>query len=192
MAAERITVSVPDLGDFKDVEVIDVMVSAGAEIAASIMEGAFLSLEAPVRRVAAYDVPFVGFAREKAHVPDVGRVLARPMRIGAWDLPAGVAVTPCIHLTHHRPDVWPEPAQFRPERFLGGHVDPYAFLPFGGGPRRCLGMAFALYEMKMVLAEVLLRVALRPLPGYEPRLVRRSVTVAPSQGMPLVVERHAA
>jgi cytochrome P450 family 110 len=125
-------------------------------------------------------------------IPDVGRVLARPMRIGAWDLPAGVAVTPCIHLTHHRPDVWPEPARFRPERFLGGRVDPYAFLPFGGGTRRCLGMAFALYEMKVVLAEVLLRVALRPLPGYEPRLVRRSVTVAPSQGMPLVVERRAA
>jgi pyruvate dehydrogenase E1 component subunit beta len=49
---------------------------AGAEIAASIMEGAFLSLEAPVRRVAAYDLPFVGFAREKAQVPDVGRVLS--------------------------------------------------------------------------------------------------------------------
>jgi pyruvate dehydrogenase E1 component beta subunit len=49
---------------------------AGAEIAASIMEGAFLSLEAPIRRVAAYDVPFVGFAREKANVPDVARVVA--------------------------------------------------------------------------------------------------------------------
>jgi pyruvate dehydrogenase E1 component subunit beta len=48
---------------------------AGAEIAASIMEGAFLSLEAPIRRVAAYDVPFVGFAREKANVPDVARVV---------------------------------------------------------------------------------------------------------------------
>jgi pyruvate dehydrogenase E1 component beta subunit len=48
----------------------------GAEIAASIMEGAFLSLEAPIRRVTAYDVPFVGFARERANVPDVGRVLA--------------------------------------------------------------------------------------------------------------------
>ena len=49
---------------------------AGAEIAASIMEGAFLSLEAPIRRVAAYDVPFSGFAREKATVPDVPRVVA--------------------------------------------------------------------------------------------------------------------
>jgi pyruvate dehydrogenase E1 component beta subunit len=48
----------------------------GAEIAASIMDGAFLSLEAPIRRVTAYDVPFVGFAREKANVPDVPRVAA--------------------------------------------------------------------------------------------------------------------
>jgi len=48
----------------------------GAEIAASIMDGAFLSLEAPIRRVTAHDVPFVGFAREKANVPDVPRVVS--------------------------------------------------------------------------------------------------------------------
>jgi pyruvate dehydrogenase E1 component beta subunit len=48
----------------------------GAEIAASIMDGAFLSLEAPIRRVTAYDVPFVGFAREKANVPDVPRIVS--------------------------------------------------------------------------------------------------------------------
>jgi cytochrome P450 len=125
-------------------------------------------------------------------VPLVGRRLARPMRIGGIDLPAGVVAAPCIYLTHRRPDRWPEPERFRPERFLESKPTPYEFLPFGGGVRRCLGMAFALVEMKIVLAEVLSRVELREAPGYQVRVVRRSVTLAPSQGMPVVVERRAA
>lgn len=64
--------------------------------------------------------------------------------------------------------------------------------PFGGGVRRCLGMAFALVEMKIVLAEVLSRVELRAAPGYQVRVVRRSVTLAPAEGMPVVVRGRAA
>ena len=125
-------------------------------------------------------------------LPDVGRHLARPMRIGGWDLPAGIAVAPCIYLTHRRPDVWPDPERFDPTRFLGKRPSPYEFFPFGGGVRRCLGMAFSLYEMKVVLAEVLTRVELAAVPGYRVRLVRRSVTFAPSEGMPVLVQRRAA
>ena len=66
------------------------------------------------------------------------------------------------------------------------------FLPFGGGVRRCLGMAFALVEMQIVLAEALSRVELRAAPGYQVRVVRRSVTLAPAEGMPVVVQGHAA
>src|SRR5262249_48182369 len=119
--------------------------------------------------------------------PDVGRRLVRPMRIGGWELPAGVVATPDIYLAHRRPDRWPEPQMFRPERFLGARPGPYDFLPFGGGLRRCLGMAFALFEMKVVLARVLSRVELRVASGYRMRPVRRSVTLAPSRGMPVVV-----
>jgi cytochrome P450 len=125
-------------------------------------------------------------------VSEVGRVLARPMHIGGWDLPAGVAATPCIYLTHRRPDLWPEPERFDPERFIGRRPSPYEFFPFGGGVRRCLGMAFALYEMKIVLAEVLSRVELRLATGYRMQQVRRSITLAPSRGMPVVVARRAA
>ena len=125
-------------------------------------------------------------------ISDVGRVLAGPMRIGGWDLPAGVVVASCIYLAHRRPDIWPEPERFDPERFLGRRPSPYEFFPFGGGVRRCLGMAFALYEMKVVLAEVLSRVELQLAPGYRMQRVRRSITLAPSQGMPVVVERRAA
>jgi cytochrome P450/predicted unusual protein kinase regulating ubiquinone biosynthesis (AarF/ABC1/UbiB family) len=125
-------------------------------------------------------------------IPLVGRRLTRPMRIGGVDLPAGVVASPCIYLAHRRPERWPEPERFRPERFLETKPTPYEFLPFGGGVRRCLGMAFALVEMKIVLAEVLTRVELRAAPGYQVRVVRRSVTLAPSEGMPVVVESRAA
>ena len=125
-------------------------------------------------------------------ISEVGRVLARPMRIGGWDLPAGVVAAPCIYLAHRRPDVWPEPERFNPKRFVGRRPSPYEFFPFGGGVRRCLGMAFALYEMKVVLAEVASRVELRLATGYRMQRVRRSITLAPSKGMPVVVERRAA
>lgn len=115
-------------------------------------------------------------------VPDVVRQLQRPMRFAGFDLPAGVHLVPCIHLAHRRSEVYPEPARFRPERFLGVRPDPYAWLPFGGGIRRCLGMAFALYEMKIVTGVVLARLRLRlDRPGTV-RVVRRSVTLAPRGG----------
>lgn len=125
-------------------------------------------------------------------VPLIGRRLTRAMTIGGIDLPAGTVAAPCIYLAHHRPERWPEPARFRPERFLESKPTPYEFLPFGGGVRRCLGMAFALVEMKIVLAEIMTRVELRAAPGYQVRVVRRSVTLAPSEGMPVVVESRAA
>src|SRR5262249_22752429 len=72
-------------------------------------------------------------------IPLVGRRLTRPMHIGGQDLPAGVVAAPCIYLAHRRVERWPEPARFRPERFLESKPTPYEFLPFGGGVRRCLG-----------------------------------------------------
>jgi len=125
-------------------------------------------------------------------LPIVGRRLRRPMRIGGRDLPAGTVVAPCIYLTHRRPDAWPDPQRFDPGRFVGVRTSPYAFFPFGGGVRRCLGMAFALYEMKIVVAEVLSRVQLHAAPGYRVRVVRRGITFTPSEGMPVVVDAIAA
>jgi len=125
-------------------------------------------------------------------IPIVGRRLRRPMRLGARELPAGAIAAPCIYLTHRRPDVWPDPECFDPDRFVGRRTTPYTFFPFGGGVRRCLGMAFALYEMKIVVAEVLARVELQARPGYQVRVVRRGITFAPSGGMPVVVTKRAA
>src|SRR5947209_8117146 len=135
---------------------------------------------------------FAEFARRRAGAGEAGDVVKRPMRSGGWDLPAGVQASPPIYLVHRRPDVWPDPERFDPRRFIGRRPSPYEFLPFGGGTRRCLGMAFALYEMKVVLAEVLRRVDLVRAPGYRMRMVRRAITFAPSEGMPVVVEKRAA
>jgi cytochrome P450 family 110 len=125
-------------------------------------------------------------------VPLVGRLLHEPMRIGGRDLPAGVVAAPCIYLTHRRADIWPNPERFDPTRFLTKRPSPYEFFPFGGGNRYCLGAAFALYEMKIVLAQVLSRGALRAAPGHSVHVVRRGVTFAPSEGMPVVLESVAA
>jgi len=130
-------------------------------------------------------------ARLHPVVPNIGRVLQAPLRIGGHLLPAGVVASPCVYLAHRRPDVWPEPERFSPERFLGARPSPYEFFPFGGGVRRCIGAAFATYEMKVVLARILSRVALRAAPGYVARTVRRTVTFAPSDGMPVVADEIA-
>jgi cytochrome P450 len=62
---------------------------------------------------------------------------------------------PCTYLTHHREDLYPESNQFKPERFIERQFSPYEYLPFGGGNRRCLGLALAQLELKLVLATIL-------------------------------------
>ncbi len=122
-------------------------------------------------------------------VPNVGRELQAPMKIAGHDLPKGVVLAPCIYLTHRRADLWPEPEKFKPERFLDARSNPYAFFPFGGGMRRCIGAAFATFQMKVVLSELLKAVELAPAPGYVARPIRSSIALAPSEGMPARVAR---
>ena len=102
-------------------------------------------------------------------VPAVIRRLQAPMEFGGWQLPAGVHIAPSIYLLHRRPDIYPDPTAFRPERFLERAPGTYEWIPFGGGTRRCLGASFAQFEMKTVLEVVLRSVRLRPArrPGPE-------------------------
>ncbi|EYF08416.1 cytochrome P450 [Chondromyces apiculatus] len=124
-------------------------------------------------------------------IPIVGRILDKPAHVGGFDLPAGVAVVCSIYLAHRRPEAYPEPERFNPDRFLGKKLSPYEFFPFGGGIRRCIGMAFALQEMKMVLATVLSRTTLRPADDGPVRPVRRSITLTPSGGCRVIMTRRA-
>lgn len=118
-------------------------------------------------------------------VPGVGRRLHREATIGGVTLPAGVIVGVSIVLAHDNPDVFPEPARFRPERFLERRFTPYEYFPFGGGVRRCIGLSFALYEMDVVLATILSKHRFESGTRERIRTTRRSVTLAPSHGMPV-------
>jgi len=120
------------------------------------------------------------------------RQVVSSFTVGGWTLPAGVHVTPCIYLTHRRPDLWGDPAAFRPERFLGATPPPYAFIPFGGGVRRCLGAAFATLEMREVLRAVAGRFTLRPARRGSERMRRRSITMPQAHGGPVIPEALAS
>jgi cytochrome P450 len=116
-------------------------------------------------------------------VPVVARRLAAPLTVGGRELPAGVAAVPCILLVHRDPRIYPEPLAFRPERFLDRAPGTYTWLPFGGGPRRCLGAAFAQFEMRVVLDELGRRAALEPYDATRERVARRATTLVPRYGV---------
>jgi cytochrome P450 len=119
-------------------------------------------------------------------IPMVGRVLQGREKIGTWDLPAGTFVAPAIYLVHRREALYSEALKFKPERFLEFKPAAWEWLPFGGGLRKCVGAAFAMYEMKMVLATMLPRIEMR-LATERVKPVRRAVTITPSEGLPVVL-----
>jgi cytochrome P450 len=125
-------------------------------------------------------------------VPLAGRRLSSELRINGLTLPPGTDVTPAIWLTHTRSDIYPRPHEFRPERFLDDPPDTYSWIPFGGGVRRCLGAAFAEFEMRVVLGEVLRRCELRAARSSPERIARRNVTFSPRRGTPVVMTGRSA
>jgi cytochrome P450 len=130
--------------------------------------------------------------RARPVIVDVARKLTTPATIAGYELPAGTFVLPAIAALHYREDLFPEPNEFRPERFLDGKVDNYAWIPFGGGVRRCIGAAFAEYEMRMILREFVERAELRPLDQKPERVRVRNITLAPAKGTRVVQVASAA
>ncbi len=121
-------------------------------------------------------------------VPGVIRKLTAPIELAGYEIPAGMRVAPNIYLTHRRPDVYPEPERFRPERFIERPAETYSWIPFGGGVRRCLGAAFATYEMKVVIPAILRAVRMRTVSDQPERIRRRAVTFVPEHDGTVVVE----
>jgi cytochrome P450 len=121
----------------------------------------------------------------------VSRKLRAPFTLRGHALPAGMGLMASITLAHSNPALYPEPEQFRPERFLERKFSPFEYLPFGGGARRCLGAAFALYEMKVVLGTLLSAHRFSLAHDRLIRPVRRHVTMAPEDGVPLRYEGAA-
>jgi cytochrome P450 len=117
-------------------------------------------------------------------IPIVGRKLEKPFELGGHSLPAGVGVGACLSLAHRREDLYPEPDAFRPERFLDGRsFSPQEYFPWGGGARRCLGAAFALYEMKIVLGKLILGGQLQLASPERARAGVRPATIGPRGGI---------
>ena len=108
------------------------------------------------------------------------RVAREPVQLLDYQLEPGTTVVGCIYLTHQREDIYPQPKQFKPERFLERQFSPYEYIPFGGGSRRCIGMAFALFEMKVVLAKILANFELELANKRPVKAVRRGLVSAPT------------
>jgi cytochrome P450 len=126
--------------------------------------------------------------RLRTVVPGVGRVVREePFELGGYLIPPGIEINPSITAIHRRADCYPEPSEFRPERFLGPDTpDTYTWLPFGGSTRRCLGASFATFEMQIVIRRVLERAQLRPVGRRPEKRLRKGVTIVPKRGVRVV------
>ncbi|MBE9106004.1 cytochrome P450 [Nostoc cf. edaphicum LEGE 07299] len=117
----------------------------------------------------------------------LNRLVKSPLEIMGYELNPGTLVIPCIYLTHHREDLYPQSKQFKPERFLERQFSPSEYLPFGGGNRRCIGMAFALFEMKVALATVLSHWQMELADSKPVQPVRKGFLFSPGGGVQMVV-----
>lgn len=118
------------------------------------------------------------------------RYVQEPYKLQGYEIPAGSYIAPSPYLLHQRPEIYPEPEQFRPERFLDKNkkIDNYEWIPFGIGLRRCIGMAFALLELKTVLATVLLRADLAVARRGTSRTVRNGILIVPEADAPITLK----
>ena len=125
-------------------------------------------------------------------VPFVVRKTVRPFAAGGREYPTGVVLCPCSYLVHRRETLYPEPDRFRAERFLERKFGSHEWFPFGGGNRVCLGMPFALYEMKVLLATLFSQVRLARPAGARSRARRYGLVLGPNDGARLIVRGSTA
>jgi cytochrome P450 len=121
----------------------------------------------------------------------VARKLTDEAEVAGHRLPAGTVVAPAIYLIHRSPRLYPDPRAFRPERFLSGGPDHFAWIPFGGGARRCLGAGLATLEMQVVIPTILRSVRLRAARPEPERIGVLGVTLVPERGAEVIMEGPA-
>jgi cytochrome P450 family 135 len=131
--------------------------------------------------------------RSRPVIPIIGRRVKVPWRLGQYAVPPDTPVTMSILLVHHREDLYPEPFEFRPERWLDGRKPgTYEWIPFGGGIRRCLGAALAMAEQRVVLETMARRLDIEADDPAPEHAVHRNVTMIPARGARVVIRtRHA-
>ncbi|HVO53167.1 MAG TPA: cytochrome P450 [Solirubrobacterales bacterium] len=128
--------------------------------------------------------------RMRPPVPVVVRRLLAPLELGGYRLPRGTTVAPCVPLIHNRPEYYPEPERFLPERFLGVKTPTYAWIPFGGGVRRCLAASYAEMEMKRVLRTVLAMLDLEPVDERQEGMRKSAISFSPDRSARVVAARR--
>ena len=122
--------------------------------------------------------------------PITARLATEPFELPGLTIPTGTFVVPHITLVHRRPELYPDPLAFRPERFLDTRAGTYAWIPFGGGPRRCIGAAFSLLEMRVVLRTILRCARIVPTGERSERVARSTVTIVPARGGRVTLARR--
>jgi len=130
--------------------------------------------------------------RNRPVVPITGRRVKAPWQLGEWRLPANSHILVSVTLLHHREDVYPDPFNFRPERFLGVRPGTYTWVPFGGGIRRCLGATLAMAEQRVVLRAIVKRTDMEAPDPRAERVLHRNVTMIPAQGARVVLRSRTA
>jgi cytochrome P450 len=129
--------------------------------------------------------------RSRPVIPIIGRRVMLPWQFGSYAVEAETPVLMSILLVHHREDLYPEPFEFRPERWLGRKPGTYEWIPFGGGIRRCLGAALAMAEQRVVLEMMARRLDLEADDPAPEHAVHRNVTMIPSRGARVTIRsRH--
>jgi cytochrome P450 len=121
--------------------------------------------------------------RRRPVIPNAApRLVKKPVTIGGWDYPPDILLVASAYLVQHDPEIYPDPYQFRPERFLDASPGTYTWIPFGGGRRRCLGASFAQLEMKLVLKAVFAQSTIQPTEAGMETPRRRAITISPEAG----------
>ena len=128
--------------------------------------------------------------RVRTVAPHITRYVVKPFDLGDLHLEPGTMILPMIALLHRRPEVYPEPLAFRPERFLDTKPKNFEWIPFGGGIRKCLGGPFALLEMRVILQTVLQELRFEPTGEPDEPIARRNVTWVPSRGAVVTLQRR--
>jgi cytochrome P450 len=130
--------------------------------------------------------------RSRPVIPIIGRRVMAPWQLGPYAVEAETPVLMSILLVHHREDLYPEPFEFRPGRWLGRKPGTYEWIPFGGGIRRCLGAALAMAEQRVVLETMARRLDLEADDPAPEHAVHRNVTMIPARGARVTIRsRHA-
>jgi cytochrome P450 len=126
--------------------------------------------------------------RRRPVIPNAApRLVKKPVTVGGWDYPTDILLVASAYLVHHDPEIYPDPYEFRPERFLDESPGTYTWIPFGGGRRRCLGASFAQLEMKLVLKAVFAQSTIQPVADGMETPRRRAITISPRAGGTIVL-----